>query len=159
MTATRTPDWAAIGRQFRAGRVTIAVIAARFGVSPSAIRRMAKERGWVRKTHPVTAQSNAEIRQRLRDLIERKLEQLEERLMSDESDSPADSERQARELGTLIRNHARLEQMEEAAARQAAIGGGKSGENGNRGEEGDDAERWRKELAERIARLRQQWSA
>jgi hypothetical protein len=155
MTSRKTPDWTAIGRLYRAGKEPIVMIALSHGVSPSSISRKARDKGWERTPRAGTAQSNAEIRQRLRELVERKLEQLEERLMSSEAESPADSAHLSREIGSLIQHHGRLEAMEEAAGGAAKR---KPGRNDKAGEV-DDAERWREELAKRIARLCEQWSA
>lgn len=85
--------------------------------------------------------------ERLFDAMETKLSAIEQRMADGGDDTPADSERTARSLGTLIRNLERLSEYERKLHKLEAAAGAKSG--GER----DDTERRRQELARRIEAL------
>lgn len=93
----------------------------------------------------------ASLTKRLLAAIEQKLKRIEERLQMDAETTAADSEREAREIGQLIRNYEKLQKLEADAANSSK---GRSAK-----ESGGDAEQWRIELAKRIERVREQWRA
>ena len=76
-----------------------------------------------------------------------KLKTIEERMMSDEPSSPADTERDVRALGTLIRNIEKLHEFDDQLSR------GRPGQGATGPATAADAERRRHELAQRIERL------
>ena len=81
-------------------------------------------------------------------LIDRKLEQMEHSMNSDEELSAMDQERETRALGNLIRNFEKVFGMEEEVRSRNASDGAKNDECDQ------DAEAIRRELAERLSRLR-----
>jgi len=86
--------------------------------------------------------------------IERKLTRIEARQAVGADMTAADSEREAREIGQLIRNYEKLTNLEAETESSKGRCGARSG----RSPKGDDAERWREELTKRIERVRQQWA-
>ncbi len=92
---------------------------------------------------------------------------IEQRLAKDTRGSTADSERLARELGALIRSYEKLADLDSyqgkavkdrdngrRTTRRTEAG---TSANDDRKSQGDP-DHWRKEIAQRIARLRQQWN-
>ena len=94
---------------------------------------------------------------RLYHAIERKLRMIEERLATEAEPGALESERQARELGALIRSFEKLSEFEEQTRRALEKGEARARQSGDgaRGGAESDAERWREEIARRIARLRE----
>jgi hypothetical protein len=84
---------------------------------------------------------------RLYGAIDMKLQAIEERMTSDEPTSPADTERDVRALGTLIRNIEKLHEFDDQLSR------GRPGQGSSAPTSPADAERRRQELAQRIERL------
>ena len=92
--------------------------------------------------------ARAVVVQRLYRAIDTKLKRLEARMRSGKSLSAADSERETRELGTMVRS---FEKVTELAAE---IDRSKSKTDASRSDvSAADAERMRREIAERIERL------
>ena len=90
----------------------------------------------------------AVVVQRLYRAIDTKLKRLEARMRSGKSLSAADSERETRELGTMVRS------FEKVAELAADIDRSKSKTDARRSDvSAADAERMRREIAERIERL------
>jgi hypothetical protein len=167
--------WAAVRRAYADTAVPLADIAARFGLTLQRIVATARKEGWprrerIRKPRPAAkARASPEIdpenkigpekkpalptRGAQRQLIGRlyraislKLEHMEKRMASGQSRSAQDEERESRALATLISN---FEKVTEAVAeldheRDAARSAGSAGA---------DAERMRREIAERLERL------
>ena len=158
MTSAEPPDWGAIQRAYERGGEGVADLAKRFGVTVNQIRYRARKLGWkaVRRSRraktPSGSKGNISMVARLYQTIERKLSMIEARLDSGDDISPADSERAAREIGALIRNLEKLKAFDGQPGR-----GGKSDIRANGRQGVDDAERWREEIAERIARLHAEW--
>lgn len=92
----------------------------------------------------------ASVANRLYRAIDTKLNRLEARMHSGETLSPADSERETRELGTMVRS---FEKLTELAAESDAP----RGQAAERRQliTAEDAERMRREIAERLERLAQ----
>ncbi|MCC7250532.1 hypothetical protein [Hyphomicrobium sp.] len=167
--------WAAVRRAYADASVPLAEIAKRFGVTPMRIGARAKREGWAGREEragktkggaakagkspaPVTPLSKRSRRDalptrgaqasligRLYRAISLKLEHMEKRMASGEVRSAQDEERESRALATLISN---FEKVTEAVAgldenRDAARTAGA----------GADAERMRREIAERLERL------
>jgi len=167
--------WAAVRRAYADASVPLAEISKQHGLTPMRIGARAKREGWAgreertrksgasaRRGASKTAnapRASAERRQkdalptrgaqraligRLYRAISLKLEHMEERMASGDSRSAQDEERESRALATLISN---FEKVTEAVAgldkeRDAARAG-----------IGADAERMRREIAERLERL------
>lgn len=158
------PDWATLRALYETGGVTLREVAEASGATLGALKSRSRREGW-RKAGPTgrrpdterskAAKSTSDLPRRLRALVDRKLRKLEERMETQPDTTAADSEREAREIGALIRNFERLEALGGAepagGPQRAAAGFGQE-----QAVRGTDAEQWRSELARRIARLRQQ---
>ncbi len=153
------------------------VIAARFGLAHQSVVLAARRHGWGARPlieavvprsrkggdrTPAPKHKDPDRRQpvpkppgarrdfvaRLYGAIDMKLKTIEERMMSDEPSSPADTERDVRALGTLIRNIEKLHEFDDQLSR------GRPGQGGATGPTtAADAERRRHGLAQRIERL------
>jgi hypothetical protein len=174
--------WAEIRRAYEAEPEPVTVIARRFPVSVSSIYRRAKQEGWQRPQSVVakapairqgrvgddgpvkdrrqkTSVSRALRRVSERDVIARlyraiddKLKQWEARMGSGKELSAAESERETRELGVMIRSFEKvtefateIENRRKTAAPEPISAA--------------DAERMRAEIAERLERLNAQGDA
>ena len=106
------------------------------------------------RTEPQEATAAAgrgEVIRRFYHLIEIKLEQMEVDMARREDRTPADNERDTRALGTLIRNFEKVFGLE----REQVSDGDTTGAGGKRErDEQAEAEALRRELAERLVRLR-----
>jgi hypothetical protein len=100
-----------------------------------------------RRTVPKPPGARRDFVARLYGAIDMKLKTIEERMMSDEPSSPADTERDVRALGTLIRNIEKLHEFDDQLSR------GRPGQSATGPATAADAERCRHELAQRIERL------
>jgi len=120
---------AEIQRLYADTKVTVAQIGEQFGVSPSAICKLARKRGWPtrgelmgrspRRGQPSTPKARAMLAHRLCDAITKKLDQMEKGMESGELNS-SDYERDAGEqivqtvqafgglLGTILTIYGRL---------------------------------------------------
>jgi hypothetical protein len=166
--------WAAVRRAYEdEAEATLSQFAARFGLTPMRIGAKAKQEGWAgraeRATKRKTRSTNAKpfpapanktreggtlptrgaqeaLIGRLYRAISLKLEHMEKRMASGEPRSAQDEERESRALATLINN---FEKVTEAVA--------ELDKDGNAGRaaarDGADAERMRREIAERLERL------
>jgi hypothetical protein len=163
--------WAQVRCAYADASVTLSEISTRFGLTPQRIGTRAKKEGWperkpaksVKKRSAVakadtattaTQRTSAALptRRAQRALIGRiyraislKLEHMEKRMASGESRSAQDEERESRALATLINN---FEKVTEAVAELD-----KDGDARKPGRTGADAERMRREIAERLERL------
>lgn len=167
--------WADIRRAYAEGSDSVAAIAGRAGVSASSIHRRARLEGWPRRVEAAAksrrkssaakggarsgSQGAAKSRsrstakpgsvvKRLYRAIDLKLKRLEERMQSSDELSAADSEREARELSSMIRS---FEKVTEVAAdidkRRKPVASERKPVCP------EDAERMRREIAERLERL------
>ena len=103
-------------------------------------------------TMPARVQKRRLI-QRLYGAITRKLEQMETSMSGPEAANPADSERETRALGNLIKNYEKVQALETDLTRDAAAAGGKPGAM----QSADDSERKRRELEARIRKVRERF--
>lgn len=126
-------------------------IARRFGVSSQTVGRNARKFGW--KRPDLRRPPQPALRDRLKTLIEQKVSHLENSIANGEELSVSERERQSREIGSLVRSVEQIDTQAGKGARQQAgkrpAKGKQAGPNGG----DDDAERWRKEIAQRLARL------
>ncbi|MEZ5776030.1 MAG: hypothetical protein R3D33_15390 [Hyphomicrobiaceae bacterium] len=122
--------------------------------SPAMAPQAGKARGRTGGRHGADALRHP-LRTRLYRAIDRKLTMIEQRLSAGRETSAADSEREARELGALIRSLERLEAGEQVRGPGEGAGIRRVSGTPAAGEV-NDAERWRAELARRISRLREQ---
>ena len=98
--------------------------------------------------------TKARVVARLYRAILRKLTRLEERLERDDALTAAESERQTRELSTMVRSFEKITGV--AADIELQRKPGRRREK-DRGAGAGDAERMRQEIAERLERLNAQW--
>ena len=166
-----TPEqWAEVRRLRDDPGLSTLKIAHRMGVSPTTIKRHAKRQGWApRRAGPknarrpasfeaLTVASRRSLIQRLYKamdtklkLMERRLEKQIENLDHDNvADLPAvDHERDARTFGAMIRN---IEQVKEMQADLDRVAGGQPA-TADDAELFAEADRFRREIAERLARF------
>jgi hypothetical protein len=129
---------------------TVASIMKRTGLSYRAVRWRAEKGGFV-----VKRRSQVDpILKRLRKALKRQIEIVETRIASAEGMSRIDSEREARTMSGLTRLYERLTEMAGRVTAKKAVG---SARQVNSAGEGDgETERMRRDLAERLDRLRRQ---
>jgi hypothetical protein len=151
--ARPAPDWAEVRRLSEERRdLTCGAICERMGVSGPALRRRAARDGWQRRSTAAQRRahkSHQTLRDRLYNAIELKLQQLEESMSQDEPKSPADNEREARALGSLVRHVEKVTELKINELDRA------SGQRQWRPQRltPDEKDRLRRELAERILRF------
>jgi hypothetical protein len=167
--------WAEIRKAFEETTEAVQSIASRFGVGRSTVQGRASREHWgprpqpgVRVVPPPAAPSpelfamavrmeprapdGAEARiRRMLGIIDLQLDQMESRMTSGQPMTTQDEERQARAFGAIAGN---LEKVTEAAADIFREPGRDGAGNGK-----PDAERMRREIAERLERLNAQWLA
>jgi type IV secretory pathway VirB10-like protein len=178
MTGSDQPDWSEIRRLFAAGAPTLARIAERYGVSVQRITRRARKDGWparsvrpsgatkrppgkpARDTSsvPVSLKARRTLVRRLYKAIDTKLKQMERRMAHDmatddgtSDTTAADHERDTRAIGALIANLSRVTEIE--ADLERLPGSAKPADQQADRQLADEAERFRREVAERLARL------
>ena len=155
MSILSKAQWLEIEQAYCETSETIRSIAERYGIVPETIQARRRRNGWPPR-HPRMARANggyvpvnkADLVDRFYGLINLKLEQMEEDMARSSERTPADNERETRALGTLIRNFEKVFGLEQ--------------ESGNDGKQSDskpegsaEAEALRRELAERLVRLRE----
>lgn len=162
-------NWAEIRRAYEAGPEAVTRLSERFSVPAGRIYRRAKKERWRRpvqpplsdpgaagapsRGHPGEGYNRSVNKQmmiaRLYKAIDENLKRLEARMGSDRDVSAADSERETRELGVMIRSFEKVTEFatEIENRRQSA-----APERVNAA----DAERMRAEIAERLERLHAQ---
>jgi hypothetical protein len=172
--------WAAVRSAYEDPAVSLAEIAARFGLTPQRIGVKAKKEGWKARERPpkprVTAKRPSSSKRpapandrlsaktsasqtslptrgaqkqlvgRLYRAISLKLEHMEKRMASGEARSAQDEERESRALATLINNFEKVTEAVTELDRDRDIAR-------SSGAPGSDAERMRREIAERLERL------
>jgi hypothetical protein len=152
--------WAEVRRLYCKEGVSQPMLALKFGISRSTISSRVRREGWTKGKPSASAQgtrktyaslpspkSRRSMIARLYRAISLKLEHMEQRMASGESRSAQDEERESRALGAMIRNFekvaevvAELEPSEGARPKDATAVSA-------------DAERMRREIAERLGRL------
>lgn len=151
---------AEIQRLYAGTKVTVAQIGDQFGVSPSAICKLARQRGWPtrselmgrspRRGQPSTPKARAMLAHRLCDAIIKKLDQMEKGMESGELNS-SDYERDAKSVGSMISG------MEKVAA--VGSDGDKKRTPKTAETAFSDVERIRREIVERFERLQRSRNA
>jgi len=161
--------WAAVRRAYADPAVPLAEIARRFGLTPLRIGAKAKQEGWEGRAERArlsskrtrgapprrgvtpsggglpTRRAQAALIGRLYRAISLKLEHMEARMASGDARSAQDEEREGRALASLISN---FEKVTEAVAELDERDAPRTA-----GGIGADAERMRREIAERLERL------
>jgi hypothetical protein len=149
-TARSTPDWAEIRRLYETRRdLAVETICERMGVKAWALRERASRERWLRRYEPRRRRApdaGPTVLDRLNKAIELKLKQLEKSMTDDGPKSPADSERETRTIGTLIRN---TEKVRELKKNELARAGSEPRLRSHRLTP-EETERVCRELAERI---------
>ena len=157
MTVLSDGQWRLLENAYSNTTEPIAVIAERFGVSASTVNNRRAKYGWpprragaIKESPHVAADvmsDQAAVVARFYRLINLKLEHLEEDMARSNERTPADNERETRALGTLIRNYEKVAGLEQQR-------GDGDERNDNGPERQAEAEAIRRELAERLVRLR-----
>lgn len=155
MTILSKEEWREVEHAYCRTTEPVAKIAARFGVNTATINDHRKRNGWpprrpkaVRGADGPVAVSHADLMTRFYGLISLKLEQMEEDMARSSERTPADNERETRALGTLIRNFEKVFGLEQETSRDGK-------QNGDKPEGHAEAEAIRRELAERLVRMRE----
>lgn len=157
-------DWAAIAHDYAATALTVSEICALRSVSLSTLYYHAKRDGWIkrsatRRAAPIgrpailTDNGEADLARRLLTALDQKMTEFETRMTQAAAFPPAtaaDSERDARTLGTLVRLFDKLKGF------SAKAGAGVGAASGSRiaGKDNHDADRFRNDLARRLESLR-----
>ena len=157
VTTLSDGQWRLIESAYVTSTETLESIATRFGIAPATISNRRSKFGWpprragaIRKEAEPTAvglSDKAATIARFYRLINLKLEHLEEDMARSNERTPADHDRETRALGTLIRNYEKVSGLEQGSNdddKQSASGPERQAE----------AEAWRRELAERLVRIR-----
>jgi hypothetical protein len=180
--------WAEIRKAYEETSEPVTELAARCGIARSTVHVRAARESWglrrpvgvrvvplprvartpVANVHALAERitprepDTAEARvRRMLGIIDLQLDQMESRMTSGQPMTTQDEERQARAFGAIAGN---LEKITEAAAdifREAGHDGAANGHGDGRGLEAQraEAERPRREIAERLERLNAQWLA
>jgi len=140
--------------------VTVAQIGEQFGISPSAVSKLARTRGWpmrgermgrsTRRGQPSTPKARAVLAHRLCNAITKKLDQMEKGMESGELSS-SDYERDAKSLASMISG------MEKVAA--VSSDGGKEPKPKAAEPAVAQVERIRRETVQRFERLQRSRNA
>jgi len=142
--------WARVERLYFEGELSLRQIAKVCEISPVSLHKRIKVRGWP-PHDKLELDGDASVRARLRRAIASKLSRLEKRMEKPDTDTATDSERQAREFGSLIATVDKLDGKESAWRRSlisTPMDASTAADNGE-----DHVDQWRAELAQRIARL------
>jgi uncharacterized protein YjcR len=148
------PKYRAARDAYAAGKSSIAGIAARLGISPKTISAWRVKYEWPDRK-PVPAKrparrgsGNGRPRKgrlvRIWLIIDQMILRLEKAMTDDKGMTPSDAERLSRAVGTLVRNIAQAAEIEENVRQRKPQSSGPAG---------DDPERLRQALAERLERL------
>lgn len=155
MTILTKEEWREVAHAYCHTSEPLTRIAARFGISTVTINDHRKRKGWPpRRPNAVRADDgnlpvrHADLVTRFYGLISLKLEQMEEDMARSSERSPADNERETRALGALIRNFEKVFGLEQETSRDGK-------QNGDKPEGHAEAEVIRRELAERLVRMRE----
>ena len=158
MAVLTDAQWRLIEIAYGCSSETVTAIAARHGVSPATVNMHRRKRGWPPRraksvkypTHAAAGRQSekAVIVARFYRLINLKLEQLEADMARPGERTSADHERETRAIGTLVRNYERVHGLDQEVGKEGRDGGDDT-------ERGGETEAVRRELAEKIVRLRQ----
>ena len=160
-----TRDWDAIAHDYAASTLTVSEICALHTVSRAALYGRAMLDGWIKRSdrrasavhHPPPrhlAKGEADLARRLLTALDHKMTDFETRMTQAAAGAlpatAADSERDARTLGTLVRLFDRLKGF---GAKTAASAGTAAGSRTG-GKDFHDADLYRNDLARRLESLR-----
>ncbi len=153
-------EWRAVRAAYEGRGETLAEIGRRFGIQAGAISQRAARHGWKRRRARANTSTPGDEKQRdvlqqtmlarLYRLVSLKLDHLEEAMSRSDERTPTDNERETRAIGTMVRN------LEKVVGLDQSVRSGADDDGKRRGAENDvDSEDVRRELAERLARLRE----
>ncbi|WP_108683222.1 hypothetical protein [Methyloceanibacter sp. wino2] len=165
-----TIDWEAVHHDFLHSGMALRRIADKHGTTPANIAKRRDDRGWERvaplvrlptRRRPLgnglpptpTEKRRGRIVKRLYNLLDAKMSEIETRMAENDGrpQSAAEAEREARNLNSLARLYAKLVEMDEAKAAQDK--GARGGKDRKKTQDGADADRLRRDLAGRLARI------
>jgi hypothetical protein len=116
-------DWLAVRQDWMRRQLRIGEICTRYGITPQELAARRKAEGWKRRT--AKSLSTAGAIARLKDLLHRRLADLENQLAAIGADvSAAAGEREIKSINTLVRT---LEKVLELERRHKSRAGGKRG--------------------------------
>jgi len=161
-----TLDWEAIHHDFLYSGMALRRIARKHQTSTATIAKRRDDGGWERVEPmvrlptrskardeglpPTPTQRRKRIVDRLYELLDAKMSEIERRMAENEGrpQSTAEAEREARNLNSLARLYAKLVELDEAKT-----AGRKDVKPNKKTKDGADADRLRRDLAGRLARL------
>ncbi len=156
MDEETSSKWAAVAADYADGKLTVAEICARHGITHKALYAQAKRQGWpLRRTgrpaplsggRPKSQQPRQALIARLYKALEKKMSEFESR-QPNGAQTAADHERETRTLNTMVRLFERLAALEEKARTDDAASRDDGGVTA-------DARALREDLAQRLERLR-----
>ncbi len=161
--------WAGIRRLYEAGEAP-KTLAERFGVTLRTVKKHARDEGWRVAAPPAASEppalresvtsrdQNGVLIRRLYRAISVKLEHMETRMANGETRSAQDEERESRALATMIRNFEKVTEVAADFERAREPGAPETGASAARSR-APDAERMRREIAERLERLNRERDA
>ena len=156
-------DWGAIAHDYAASALSVPELCALYSVSKSVLYRRINRNGWIKRSAkrraaahrpPTPRRPNGEekLARRLLKALDHKMKELETRMTQADAApaTAADSERDARTLGTLVRLFDRLKGI---GAKAAGVTGAPAAGR-TAGKDHHDADRVRRDLARRLEKLR-----
>lgn len=158
MTVLSDDDWREVEHAYLNTKETVASIAERFDITMATLNNRRIAQDWMPrrpkaiKIHdgsvPEKTALKASVVARFYRLIHLKLEHMEADMARSSERTPADNERETRALGSLIRNFDKVFGLDQDG------GGENDKQNRNGTESNTEAEALRRELAERLVRIR-----
>lgn len=166
-SAGASVDWDAARKAYASSDETVAAICSRIGITSARLYAQARREGWPKRRQrsgkdrakckakrgmALAARRRLDLIARLYEATERKLTMLEARIADTPAASAMESEREARALGALVRTFEKLTEFEDRA-RKSVSEIETDAEHDDTTAAAADAERWRKEIAQRLARI------
>ena len=146
--------WAAVEQLYFEGEFSIIEIAEQHQMATDTIYARAKKMKW--PPHgALRLEGGFSQRAILRRAIDLKLKHLEKRMQDPDTATPTDSEKQAREYGSLLNTIDKLDAKEKAWRATVMPQTENTQADATHGD--DNVEQWRHELARRIASLSAKW--
>lgn len=158
-------DWAVVEREYAAMELTTQEICLQHGITQSALYHRVRINGWplrqpdkLRRPKTPSAKcahrnpGEAAMARRLLTALDRKMTEFENRIA--EPGNAADSERDARTLGTLVRLFDKLTALGDKRSMARKNAASAKAANSSAGKDAHDADRLRLDLARRLEKLR-----
>lgn len=159
MPERTAPEWAAIRRDYERGGETIAALCARHGIATATLYRRARTERWLKRIERSRMGRTPEGRRailvnRLCHIMEEEVLMIEQTLArrtrgGDGEAAPGEDERRLRSLNSVLRTLDKLIQLDE----QTQAGAPEEGTQEKEASTDADADRLRRDIAQRLGRL------